>query len=235
MHSLAIGLGLLIGVAVDADGGRTAPFWIMIGLSALAVATFPCVLMRLRWIRGGCGLASVAPDAPRTGPPALSNEDLAIAALQAQLLRARDERSQLEHQIRAAASAREPPHASSPFADGTADGLDATALGRKLDALRRREQQLLERLAARRAPHMPGESSAGAPLSTTSTRGAPADTRDKPTSPQHSPHLQPLWIGGGPKPLKWTAATVGRTRTSPWPTSTHDVEHAVARSPSLLA
>jgi len=89
LHLAMFGLGALVGLAADSHAERTLPFWVVVGLAGAAGLALFCVLRRLRWLRRCCGLARVAPsDEPASS---YSDQELAIALLQAQLLQCRDQ------------------------------------------------------------------------------------------------------------------------------------------------
>jgi hypothetical protein len=170
MHSASIGLGSALGGLADAAPGREATFWALLGLAAAATAIgLPCVMRHHHRLRVGCSASSIQPDAPT---PSLSAEELAIASLQSQLLRAREELAYLSSNVGRQASRAKLLVTSSASAVGCADSSEIAnssgvsepspgpesaaamaaadaALDDKVDALKRREAQLLERIAQR--------------------------------------------------------------------------------------
>jgi hypothetical protein len=166
MHTASGGLGVALGGLADAAPGREATFWALLGLAAAATAVgLPCVLRHHHRLRVGCSASSIQPDAPT---PTLSADELAIASLQSHLLRTREELAYLSSGVGRQASRDKllAEGSASEAAEGTSSasvGDDAAgsgaaiespaaadvALDDRIEALRRREAQLLERIAER--------------------------------------------------------------------------------------
>ena len=129
LHLAIFGLGALVGLAADSHAERTVPFWVVLGLAGAAGLALSCVLRHLRWLRRWCGLARVAPsDEPASG---YSDQELAIALLQAQLLQCRD---QLDRATAAAAAAAALAMAAAERAVAAAEKeLDEGAAAKRVD------------------------------------------------------------------------------------------------------
>ena len=90
VHLVFVGLGTAVGAAADAAPARAPAFWAILALGAAAALAVPVVVCHARRLRG-CTLSSVHPQPPRPLAHQASQEELAIANLEAQLMRTRDE------------------------------------------------------------------------------------------------------------------------------------------------
>lgn len=170
LHALFIAIGALVGIAADLERDRGPAFWSVLGLGALASATLPCVLWHYHKIRNGCALGAVDPGGATLGTKrVMSDEELAIANLEAQLMRARDEISWLSCAAtqrvdapcdkaavsstkRAVCGASCPAGSTGGSSAGpelSGDAGEQVAAAERLDILRKREVQLVERIKAR--------------------------------------------------------------------------------------
>lgn len=119
MHFTSIGLGAALGALADAAPGRAATFWALLSIAALVVVVgMPCVLRHHHRIRMGCPVSRVAAEPG----PSMSAEELAIASLQSQLLKTREEmaflRSTVGRQATHAEALRHVPSAGNDDASG---------------------------------------------------------------------------------------------------------------------
>ena len=133
MHTGSMGVGAALGALADVSPGRAATFWgfSILALVAVLVAV-PLVMRHHRRLRSGCGIGSVAPDAPT-----MTAEELALASLQRQLLRTRDEMRYIRSRGDLLLDQGQP---------AAADGYKPESLV----ALERRESQLTERIEQHR-------------------------------------------------------------------------------------
>ena len=136
IHLLGIGIGA--GAAAIADAAhpsRNGAFYVVLGLGVLLLVLLPLV-MRHRNAAGAKAHSRVAPAVAN-----LSTEDLAVANLQVQLQRTRDEISRLTYEE----AKRE---LGGEAADGVVEPADSNAPS--LEALKKREATLIERLAEKK-------------------------------------------------------------------------------------
>ena len=171
VHLSSLGIGAAAAAGADTAPERRVAFFVVLGLGACAVLSCPIVL---RYSRRRCALSSVSPFAPAEA----SEVDLAIANLQQQLLRTRDEISRLTYEraklgasfdasapaLDASAAPRKPAKLEDSASEGRESAepepepafeaepssLEQTAaLDAELAVLRKRETTLVDKLAAR--------------------------------------------------------------------------------------
>ena len=164
VHACTIGVGAGAARVADVAPGRTAAFYTALALGLSCLIILIGLMGRSRRVGG----AAVHPDAPAAGSP--SSDELAIASLQMQLLRTRDEMSRMRYErakstYALAGEAAEAAEATAaPVGGAPTGGLDD-----ELARLVRREATLLERLALRAGQ---GGAQLGAQLEATPTADA---------------------------------------------------------------
>ena len=234
VHLMAVGIGGLAGLAADSTPSRVSPFWTVVGMAAVALVALPCVLLHLRRLQGSCGLASVVPDVPTPlGRSAslqvlFSDEELAIASLQAQLLKTREQIAHARHRTRqpeaasagaaggvvaSSSSGGGGPPTTAPAAAPTSTPADAPAdeaamLTQTLATLQKREALLLERLMAHATSatqHQPQPAEGASEALSAATGGTnisepPADAA---ATPSASPHLMPEPVATHERQVQW--------------------------------
>ena len=142
VHLSSLGIGAAAAAAADAAPERRAAFFVVVGLGACAVLSCPFVL---RYSRRRCGLSSVSPFAPAEA----SEVDLAIANLQQQLLRTRDEISRLTYERAKLGGGSAEPEPEPAFEAEPSSIEPTAALDAELAVLRKRETTLADKIAAR--------------------------------------------------------------------------------------
>ena len=150
VHMLCLGLGALLGAAADAESSRTAGFWVVLAIAMTCFVLLPVLLCHERRLRGACSLASVQPE-----PPAieLSGEELAVANLQQQLMRTRDEIAWLKSKQGSRAfldtATSEARIADESGAVAAPEGATSEHLDAQLSKLAKRESTLMLKLEQR--------------------------------------------------------------------------------------
>ena len=129
-HLLAAGCGFGVGALEFWSSAGAYAMVAAVTVFALLRAALAIARERLRAVGAACNTPLRPHAAQVPSPPQLSAIDLAVASLQAQLLRTRDECSRLQHQMSAL----------------SADASESE-MKERLDALRRREATLLQRVA----------------------------------------------------------------------------------------
>ncbi len=137
LHICCSAIGAGMGAAADAGPRRDAALWSVLGVACALTVAVPVAIIYSRRLRGSCELSRVQPtaDAPPGSSTAYvpSSHDLAVAALQQQLMRTRDEISLKRSSSRGDVG-------------GEAEGGDGEAALRALEA---REAELVRRIAER--------------------------------------------------------------------------------------
>ena len=168
VHVVCLGLGALLGALADTHVSRVGGFWTILTIGAIGAAMLPIFLCHARHLRCACSLASVQPEPPIIE---LNAEELAVANLQQQLLKTRDEIAWLSSKqgseafVKRASSADsidagsgetgganqdvEAPPVGDDGAPGGAAAAAAALLEAKMTQLVKRESTLLDKLQQR--------------------------------------------------------------------------------------